>query len=449
MLKLFNDRCLNDLYISNIEIIGRDSLVTNTINVNEERKSDKIFTFFLILSLIGNVYLIKPFNIGFGEVFIVIGIICAMSLDVFKVRITTNKSGVWVFIIYALAITLFNIIIYPNIDVSETVKRLIRDGFYWITVFVFSKTYFNWNYAYKLLNMLCTLLSILVIVQFVAYLLFGLYIPGLIEGLATDAGGATAYKSKALIDASILGYIRPNGFLSEPAQCAHILSIALFINLMRYKEKGSKYRIILFSIATVCTTSLNGIVLMIFVYVLYYFRDLKNFHRGAKLNTFISLLAVVILMTIAYLRLPFVQSVVHRLTYIGNSTTGSVAMRVLRGPVFYMNMPIFHKIFGIGFGNFIGFREATHIWTAYEEPVEYFCTNAYILISTGIVGFIILLSCILRMMQNMKFIRKGIIAILIVAGFSSSIYSTAFLAVAISFALFGEIREEEQENLEL
>ena len=409
-----------------------------SVEMDEVKSSEKVFTLFLILSLIGNVYLVKPINIGYGEILILIGFIAAVFVDGFKLKLEKEQNGMWLFVLYALIITGLNIMLYSTINISETIKRIARDGFYWVTIFVFSKTYFNSKYAYKLLNIFCMLLSALIIIQFVSYLLFGIYVPGLISGIPTDAGDAAAYRSKALVDASILGYIRPNGFLSEPAQCAHILSISLFLNLMHNEDKRSKVRIIIYSIATVCTTSLNGIVLMVFAYLLFYLRGFRSFKKRAQINTLASFLAVLTIMMIAYLRLPFVQSVLYRLTYLGNRTTGSVAMRVMRGPVFYLHMPLSSKILGIGFGNFIGFREATKIWTAYEEAVEYFGMNSYILISTGIVGSVIFLIALYNLLKGKVFYQKGIVWILFVAGLSSSLYSTAFLAVAMSFALFGE-----------
>ena len=164
----------------------------------EINSAEKIYTFLFMLALIGNVYIIKPYNIGIGEVFIILGFFFALINEGVKIRIPVIKTGFWFFVLYSVLITLLNLAIYPNIEVSETIKRLIRDGFYWMTIFVFSRIFFNWKYAYKLLNVLCVSLSIMIILQFFGYLLFGSYIPGLLNGIPTDAGNAMAYKAKVL-----------------------------------------------------------------------------------------------------------------------------------------------------------------------------------------------------------------------------------------------------------
>lgn len=397
-------------------------------------KQELLFTSLLLLSMIGNVYIIKPINISYGEVLILIGAFAAIILSKFKIRLSLIDQRALLFIVYAVLITIINAILYPNIILFETIKRLIRDGFYWIALLLFANSYFNARYAFKLLNMISYILSAYIIIQFFAYILFGLYVPGILPGFSIDAGDAASFRNKALADAAILGYIRPNGFFAEPAQCAHLLSFVLYLNL--FNNKSNKWLLAFISIAIIFTTSLNGIILMLFVYFMYYCYSFNNLQKKSKISSLVSFPVVASLVFLLYRFVPFVHSVIDRLSYLGDRTTGSVAMRVLRGPMFFMKMPIPNKLIGIGFGNFLGYRDATGIWTEYEENVEYFGMDAYFLISVGIIGVCLLLYFVFNVIKNKSYFEKGIIAFLAVAGLSSSIYSTSFLVIVLSFVLF-------------
>lgn len=408
--------------------------------LEKNNNCSRILTLSLLLFPFANVYLIVGAGLGFGEVLMLCAIIVIIFKNGFKVRIDFSSNMMTVFFLYVLIITVVMAMIYPSIEVSETLKRVVRDGFYILIIWGFARHYFNYQYGYKVLNIFAVILSVFILIQFVAYLLFKLYIPGFVNGLTIDAGTAALYKQKALTDAAILGYLRPNGFLAEPAQCAHFLSFAILVNLMSegVRSKNRKKLIGLFTLATICSTSLNGIVLLVAAYGIYFLIMMKSSNTNRFIRSTVAFVFFIVIALIAYFKIPYIQNIVSRIGNISTTTTGSTAMRTMRGWVFFSQMPFLDKITGIGFGNFLGYREANAIWTAYEEGVEYFNTDAYILISAGIIGCIILMIAIYRYIKKGDSLTFAIFALLFVMGLSSSIYSTPIMAIALSFALFRE-----------
>lgn len=405
--------------------------------INKLDRCTSLFTVCLLIFPFANVYLITSMGLGVGEILMALCIIGVIFLSGFKISVGINNNFIVFFIVYSLIISLVTIFLYPTIETSETMKRIIRDGYYILIIFGFSRYYFDNERAFRILNYLSIILSIYIIVQFTAYIVFKVYVPGFLSGFSIDAGTAELYKQKALRDAAILGYLRPNGFLSEPAQCAHFLSLTILLNLFwgRKTDKSRTRRIVLFTAALVCSTSLNGMVLLVTVYGIYFLHSFKSIEKERILTTLVSIIVFIISIVVAYIKVPYIQNIMARLGNISSTTTGSAAMRTMRGIVFFEKMPFLDKLFGIGFGNFIGYREATGIWTAYEEAVEYFNTNSYLLVSAGILGCLLLVLAIFRYIQLGDSITVAIFVLLFVIGISSSIYSTPFLAIAISFAI--------------
>ena len=420
------------------------------IDTKKTNLIEKVFCISLVLSIVGNVYHVGNTNLGYGELILFFSMAFCLIVSKGKALLGNKANPYFVFFItYSLLITFINAFLYrSSISMTKTAVRLLRDGFYIVTIFVFSKSFFSADYTKRIFKYFCIVLSCYIIIQFVFYVLFGIYVPGLIDGLPIDAGTASDYKAKALSDAKILGFIRPNGFLGEPAQCAHVLSLGLLLALISTPNKASKICALLFSVAMVCTTSLNAIILLLFDFVVFFLKRLRTANSESQFGTLVSFVFVLTLIVISYNSLPFVQTVVSRLSNLGTTTNGSVAIRVLRGPVFYLAMPLTGKLFGIGFGNFVGYREAVGLWTAYEETVEYFGMNAYILISTGLVGSLLLILSLIRYMKDKAFFNRAVICLLFVAGISSSIYSTPFIALALSFAIFDRQEQRNTSNIQ-
>ena len=419
--------------------------ISNKLELNEKNVlSGKIFTFCMVAMIVLNTYTIGP--IAFGEL---------LMLLVFLLYINQTKTRhyalaeclFYIFIGYSFVITIINAA-YFGLDYQSPALRMLRDAFYLVLILVFARRFFDYQYAAKLMNVLAIVLSVYILVQFFAYLIFGIYIPGVIPGLNVGGRSFGDIKYNMVVTASILGYIRPNGFLAEPSNCGHFLVLVLLINLFDNNSSYRFYRVALFVLAILCTTSANGIVLMILAFLFWIFQRIKRPINQIRLNNILLLSGVLLIMAvIAYIRFDFVQNVVQRLVLLGTRTQGSGAIRVLRGFMFYKELPLFSKLFGIGFGNFDGIKALMSISTAYEYDVEYMSMDSYLLVSSGIIGIALILLALFYSFPRKNVIGKGAVLLLIAMGMSSSIYSTAIFALYVSFYLHCNKPENNSEQL--
>lgn len=407
----------------------------STVVSNQSRR---LFTFAVIFSVVGNIYAVG--SLGFGEILIILAIVLCMLMQGLVIRISVfdMKHSFTLFFIYAVIISLSVAMLFSRIPVSEAIERIIRDTFYVVVIFVFSASFFERAYARRVIAWLSVALSVFVFIQFFAYLLFHIHFMGLIRFLPLASGESFIdLKNHYLKMASYQGYIRANGFLDEPARCAHLLSVGLLVLFFSKHERYKGLKIVIVSVGMVLTTSLNAILLLPVCFLIYYWFSLKQSGRKPKPWIVIFPIAALLAGIVAYFCIPMVQTILQRLQNVKTTTQGSTVLRLLRGFAFYGKMPLWSKVFGIGVGNFLGFKDAFHIITPYEETTEYMNTLSYILVSTGIVGTLLLAAAMRKLYKRTDVLGKSIILLLIVTSLSSSIYSTPYMIIAMSFVITG------------
>lgn len=399
-------------------------------NLNGEMElPQKAFTFCMVAMIVLNTYTIGP--VAFGEILMISLFVILIS----KVDVRHSSFAECVFFLfvgYSFIITALNVFKY-NLEYQSPALRMLRDAFYLVLIFVFAKRFFNYQYAVRLMNILAVILSLYILVQFFAYLLLGVYVPGVVPGLNVSGRSYDDIKYSMTVTASILGYIRPNGFLAEPSNCGQFLVLVLLIDLFERNITFRIQKITLIVIAILCTTSANGIVLMLLVFLFSLFTKVKRPSSQIQLrNVLIIGWLLSIIALIMYIRIDFIQNIVQRLILLGSRTQGSGAIRVLRGYMFYKELPFSEKLFGIGFGNFVGIKNALNINTAYEYDVEYMNMNAYLLVSSGVIGITLILLALYCSLAKKNIVGVGSILLLVTMGMSSSVYSTAVFALYLS-----------------
>ena len=333
---------------------------------------------------------------------------------------------------------------YDPFDMSQGV---LRDTFYFSIIVVFGSIYFNYKYALKIIKKIAIVLSIYMVLQFITYSLLGVQLPNVIPFLQTNISGG--YVGEELLEkigrnASYDGYLRVSGFFSEPAVCAHFLSVALLLELCPAVGKVKDFRTsFLYTIALVLTFSVNAYIAIIVCWGIWVLFNSQNRKKSNLISTIF--IFSIIVVGIVFIALNDVtKRVFERLLLLGDTsiTEGSSVIRVLRGMSFYFEMPTSFQIFGSGFGNFIQFRDIYGITTIYETPDEYMNTNAYILVSSGFIGFILFVGTLYIIAKKRITVSKMILLIVIMFGFSSSIYSSAQFVIMLSFILYTPKKKE-------
>lgn len=399
---------------------------------NRSIKSVKGFSYAVILMNVLSVYSIQSLSLNFGEIYLML-LIPFLLLN--RPRLFMSKALNWylLFLLYAFIVSVFVSLSNQYVYFGDTINRLLRDTFYIALVFVFASNFFSYRFALRMFDIVSIVLSFYIILQFVVYLVFHIYIPGIISFLPSRD-----YASQLLRSAAIDGYLRANGFLSEPAACAQMLSVVLLLNLLPFgRNRVNWKRSILYSIAILCTVSTNGVVFLLFDYFVWLLINLKTSSSKRLTNTIIASILILLVGVFIFYNSAIVQSAFKRILTIGDSNAGSASIRVVRGFAFYNELPSIYKVFGIGFGNFLGIKEAYGIDTIYEETAEYMSMNSHLLTSVGIIGILLLSIAIFFGLRKKTIQGKALFMLFFLMGMSSSVYSQPIFVIVLSFVFYG------------
>ena len=408
------------------------------MKVKSPNRISSMFTFFIVLLPCLSIYAIPGLNlpVSLGEATIIVLILLILLDMAAEKRSKVIATPFSIYLIYAFVSTVFVsalfLLLYQSYSISDMISRVVRDCLYMSLIVFFGKDYFDYQKAKKFIEIVATLLSLYVFAQFFLYQVFDFYLSGFIPSVKTTiSGGAISDEISAhfLKNATIDGFVKAHGFLSEPAAAAHFLSTALLLELIPLGRKINFKRAILYSAGMVFTFSVNAYIALVFcwlVWMVVYAR------RGKEIIHGIVFICVVLLFVIpTAINSDFVGAVVGRLTglFSGESTQNSAAMRVFRGWAFYFEMPFIYQLIGSGFGNFIEFKEALSISTVYEQADEYLNSNSYIAISSGIIGLFLYVMGIWREASQKHPVAKCMALLLFLFGFSSSIYSSGMFVI--------------------
>ncbi len=389
---------------------------------------ERVYSFLLALFPLLNVYPVASTSFSVGELCVLA--FAPIALLPRKNVIIDNVARIYsAFIVYAITITLTIALSFNEISLNETVRRLMRDGLYILVFAYISPSFLNFEVFKKTFTVLCVALTIFIIIQFSAYAISHRYIPGIISNLYPKAG---EIQRIAIRTASYIGFLRPNGFLKEPSHCAQVLSVGLILHLVG-DEKGTNWKVsVLLTIGILFTTSANGFFLIIACYALYAFVNTRSKNASTVFKVIGVVTVGLIVFFIMYSQVPFMQRIVNRILNVSEGTEWSSSLRVLRGFAFFNQMPLSGKVFGLGFGNFLGYRAHYNIWTQYEIEGEYMASDMYIVTSVGIFGTLILLATIVSAMKKKNDLGKGLLILLLIIGISSSVYSGSVYAIILS-----------------
>ena len=418
--------------------------------IRQLNKMKKLFTGFVLLLPIFSIYASPINNISIGECILFL-LIILMIID----RGLRNKSYMieknpfWLYLVYAFASTLVSSFIlsllFTRFEISSMVMRVTRDAFYFIVIMIFGSWYFDFKYAKYFLKRVSLVLGIFIIFQFMAYAVNHIYIPNIIPMLKTTVSGGLMGREiieKYTITAGYDGFVRAAGFFSELAVAAQYISISLLVVLFQESEQTNIKTAIFYSIVMLLTFSANAYVALMVCWVLWgVYSNKENKRNLVKILLLVILFIVGIFFVVNN---GATSSVLNRLVELknGGRTSGSSVVRVLRGITFYNHMPLLYQLLGSGFGNFIQFKEMYNITTIYEVADEYMNTNAYVLVSSGVIGFILYVGTLFRRTMGRTLVSKMIVIIVLVFGLSSSIYSSGQFIIMLLFIMYAPKKGE-------
>ena len=396
-----------------------------------------IYTYLLVISVWANTYSLGAINVGYGELLLLLLLPIMVDSRGFRsIRVTRASAYFIIYMLYTGLISFVVALSIPSIVLSDTIVRLIRNLFYILLYLSFSKNFFSYQDGRKALRILCISLSVFMIFQFVMYNAFGIYFNGIINGLSINTEERI---EKILLFAGYRGYLRTHGFLSEPASCAHILFLALDLELLAPDTDKIHWRIVtLYTVAMLLTVSANAYVYLLAAYAFLGIKSLRAKSKGTRAKAVLGSVCLIAIVIILYYFYTPVRDVVNRLQAIDESGTNSSGLRVIRGWAFYNEIPFLYKIVGIGRGNFLGFKSYFGINTPYEIAAEYMSTLSSYFVSTGLIGVALVFISVIEGLKHKTFTNKALFVSVVLLCVASSVGYTMTFVLFISFIFYND-----------
>lgn len=401
---------------------------------------EKIFTAIIVLMMWGYAYVVPFFpSLNFGEVMA----ICAMACAVF-IRKPSIRISYTLLAFFAVSVLSTAIISLCLGSISDALMRMVRDAFYWGLILVFVCNYLDYAFFKKCLKIFCIVLSAVLVLQVVIYHLTGVFVPAyLFSGMVDSATSGRDIYEHILFWIGHSGYLKPYGILSEAAHCSQALFIGSLFLIHEYKEEGKTqtlWLLVLYNAASVLTFSasaliFSGIVFVSLMYLLFRKKKFAYFAFGALL-----VLGAIGLLT-AYAGL---DSIINRIfsAAAGGGEDTSAFVRIYKGFIYWASLPWVNKIFGIGFGNYTVFNEAYHIPISVDAASEFMSSMSYILVSTGVLGFIIFVLFFAKLFKQGNGLGRLLIIGLAVMSLAASIYSSPYWVWFMTGILFNQKNNE-------
>ena len=333
------------------------------------------------------------------------------------------------FFVYTLLITLISIPLNASLVDLQTIKEIIGWLIYAVLFFVLAKK-INIQWFLSSYVKVAVVASLFLCIQYLLFSFSGRWIPGIIPGLSSSVGGTT--------DELIAKISRPTSFFSEPAHFAQFLAIPFsYVVFNNFKKVKHFLVAILFSVSLLLNRTGNGFLVLAVIGVFFIIRLWKSKKRF--LAVFLVGAASIIL-AISFNELPLFRETLLRVKELsGNGGDGTYSgyIRIVRGYVGFANIGFIPQVFGLGIGIYHNLfagelssvlSQKTPLLLDYVNGVQYY------LLSSGVIGFGLLLFCIVSCaLREKDYFRKScsmmLLAIMLIAALYTSWLWLYFLLV--------------------
>lgn len=315
----------------------------------------------------------------------------------------------------------------------EVFSRILRTTLY-VIVLIFTFDYFDYSLVSKTHKILLYTSSILVIIQFVEYIITGNFFIHRILPFPVYNNGLKA----PMI--SHLGFLRPSGYFLEPSHLSQFFLPGVVLSLFNWgKNKGLDYKsLILFLITIFISGSTNGIVISGIILILFMAYKVYK-ERNIKVFGFV-LIGITTLIVFLYWQNEMFAYIYSKINFSSDETRRMQGIRILRGWEIFKNLPIKYKFIGIGHGNIKNYMLLNNIITTYDpsniDNLDYVNGLSALVIYYGIPIFLTFLLLLFNMFKNGVIIDKFIIITLLLLMSTSGIDINLIFIYIISFSFF-------------
>lgn len=367
-----------------------------------EKKITNVLCFVLTIFPILNQYRSVVPGITLGELLIII----MLPFLLYYLKIKKDKRWIpFLFIVLLLVLLLFFLLISAcfvnKISYGNALLGILRLTFYFSVVFLCINSIFNIDLFFNIYTKFSLLSTLYLIIQFFAHNWLNVDLPWTIPFL-------TVYQENyGAIDFATLfvDFYRPYSFFLEPGYYVQYvlpyLVLVLFIKRYRSLRKA-----IFITFGLVFSTSGQGLIIGLIIWILYMVIELKK-----SPSVFVGAGALLFVIVKFIKDIPFVERSLIRLFGSEGASSNS---RIFEPFSYYWDLDIQNKIFGIGYNNVLSI-----IGNVYLNSIS------YILITSGILGFLLVLMFLIACFILFKrMVSKVLLLIFCILLLVSGIFTT-------------------------
>lgn len=399
----------------------------------------KIYTFIIITIPITSQY--KSFipGISIGDLFLLLSLpfaIYIFSYYGWDIKKTLENPFIWL-AIYIIVGSLISVLFQQvGYSITDILVRSIRYIFYIFCAVVISNLFFNFKYAMRWYGRLVLFATIYLILQVILYRTNGIFLTGTIPGLDLANELYDFEKSKILL----ANFFRPYSIFIEPGYYSQFvipyLAYCLFKKNDESKPQPEIFKAVFITVGIVLSTSGQGLILGAVIWVIWFIMIIYDFENH-KLRLIPIILGIIFISIIPFiLQNGEIQTSINRLF---GSPEASANLRIYRGFAVFEQLDFLYMMFGVGYGNPGSFITYNGIYTIYDIPQmpDYMNSVAYVLVSSGIIGLIIILFAFIYMFINTRGFFRICILILLILSLGGNMLLSSNMILYISIILSG------------
>lgn len=296
----------------------------------------------------------------------------------------------------------------------------------------------------RMLRNITIVAAIYVLLQYIFFHVLGIYLPNKL--LPLPVFRETGEEVMLLFEKY---YFRAYGFFTEPSYFAKFCIPGFAYCLYGWGKNHLDYfGLALISTAVFCSTSMQGIVLTVFMCILSVI--LKNDLKKIKINKLVIGIILVLFITLIILgisqqrEIDFIARRLAILSEMNFGTGGSISYRLLRGYYVFDQLPWYFQFFGIGFGNLAEYVLENGIYTPFDKSIYSSATVAgyvngisYILICGGVVGFSVFVYLFYKIYKRSNDVNQIILLTYLLSLFSGGGIFNSFMVYILSIVFIG------------
>lgn len=407
------------------------------------KKWKKYYTIALVLLPILNQYVVAGVRII--EMFAIIGFFVYIMENG---KIVLNSKYDY-FVVYGLivsvgmtAIQFFTIPQY-NLPLMNYFFRLCKFIIVFVGIIVASRKYFDYDLGRKWYGHSVVFCSLILIFQYLVHFMTGEALFGILPGTILN------YENEMAADYFIaysynrlnIGFpYRPCSVFVEPAHYAVYVLPWLFLEVNKPQMKNSKVFVVLVTFAVFLSSSSLGIVGGVVAWGTLLIGYVKRHKLTRRVLVYIPITLILIVGIISVLLQSegFLFSVRTKLESLGNlSEASSLTYRLFRGMLFYAEIGVLYKAFGLGYGNLDAYYHATNMRLSIDNnlvQVAYMNGIQEILNMYGLVGLFLFVAWLYYCYKK-SFDSKMLVLAFLAILFGSDYYDTASYTVVVVLLL--------------